>query len=144
MVKKSERERASVHVMLYALLVFAFAMDRFRRPSWYSKGIRTDVFCVNKEKTKARTRGTKKGKGFTFETEGRCVLHLLHLCSSFTLCVCHFVFCIYCVCILTFFLFICRFIYLPFCFLYFKPAHSLVSGLSGLWSVVKKIKGLKI
>ena len=103
MVKKSERERASVHVMLYALLVFAFAMDRFRRPSWYSKGIRTDVFCVNKEKTKARTRGTKKGKGFTFETEGRCVLHLLHLCSSFTLCVCHIVFCIYCVCFLNLF-----------------------------------------
>ena len=91
MVKESERERASVHVMLYALLVFAFSMDRFRRPSWYSKGIRTDVFCVNKEKTKARTRGTKKGKGFTFETEGRCVLHLLHLCSSFTLCVFHIV-----------------------------------------------------
>ena len=33
----------------------------------------------------------------------RCVLHLLHLCSSFTLCVCHIVFCIYCVCFLNLF-----------------------------------------
>ena len=32
-----------------------------------------------------------------------CVLHLLHLCSSFTLCVCHIVFCIYCVCFLNLF-----------------------------------------
>ena len=33
-VKKPERERASVHVLFYALLVFAFSMDRFRRLSW--------------------------------------------------------------------------------------------------------------
>ena len=35
MVKRSERERASVHVMFYALLVFAFSTDRFRRPAWF-------------------------------------------------------------------------------------------------------------
>ena len=28
------RVLASVHVMFYALIVFAFSMDRFRRPSW--------------------------------------------------------------------------------------------------------------
>ena len=88
MVKKSERERASVHVMLYALLVFAFAMDRFRRPSWYSKGIRTDVFCVNKEKNESANSRDKKGKG-VYVWDRRA------LCSSFT----SFVFFIYFMCL---------------------------------------------
>ena len=112
MVKKSERERASVHVMLYALLVFAFAMDRFRRPSWYSKGIRTDVFCVNKEKKRKRElAGQKRERGLRLRPKGVvffiyfiCVLHSLYVSAILFSAFIVFAFLIY-------------FVYLPFCFL---------------------------
>ena len=49
------------------------------------------------------SRGRRCIQRYPCRTRDFCFLHLFYLCSSFTLFVCHFVFCIYCVCFLNLF-----------------------------------------